>query len=46
MTKLNFQLHFSMRQSLFTVVKTNKFKIGENILVNRLSVANDIIPLD
>jgi hypothetical protein len=35
-----------MRQGLFTVAKTNKYKIGENILVNRLSVVNNLIPLD
>jgi hypothetical protein len=45
-TNLNFQHQFSMRQGQFTVAKTNKYKIGENILVNRLSVVNNLIPLD
>ena len=43
---LNFQHQFSMRQGLFTVAKTNKYKVGENILVDRLSVVNNLIPLD
>ena len=43
---LNFQHQFSMRQGHFTVAKTNTYKIGDNILVNRLSVLNNLIPLD
>jgi hypothetical protein len=43
---LNFQHQFLMRQGLFTVAKTNKYEIGESILVNRLSVVNNLILLD
>ena len=45
-THLNFQHQFTARQGLFKVAKTNNYKIGECILVNRLSVLNNLIPLD
>ncbi len=35
-----------MQQGLFIITKTKKYKIGDNILVNRLSVLNNLIPLD
>ncbi len=41
MDKLEF-----VRQGLFHVAKTNNYKIGESILVNRLFVLNNLIPLD
>ena len=43
---LNFQHQFSMRQGLFIVAKTNNYKIGNNLLVNRLSILNNLMPLD
>ena len=43
---LHFQHQFSMRQGMFTVAKTNLLKIGNNIMVNRLSCLNQLIPLD
>ena len=45
-THLNFQHQFTVRQGLFQVAKANNYKIGEGILVNRLSVLNNLIPLD
>ena len=42
---LNLQHQFSIRGDLFKVTKTNKRKVGNNIMVNRLSVLNDRIPL-
>jgi hypothetical protein len=35
-THLNFQHKFTVRQGLFQIAKTNNYKIGECILVNRL----------
>ena len=43
---LHFQHQFSMRQGMFTIAKTNLLKIGNNIMVNRLSCLNQLIPLD
>jgi hypothetical protein len=43
---LNFQHQFLMRQGMFTITKTNLLKIENNILVNRLSCLNQLIPLD
>ena len=31
---------------MFKVTKTNKRKVGNNIMVNRMSTLNDKIPLD
>jgi hypothetical protein len=45
-THLNFQHQFTVRRGLFDVAKTNNYKIGECILANRLSVLNNLIPLD
>ena len=43
---LQFQHQFCMRQTRFSIAKTNNLQVGENILVNRLSVQNHQIPLD
>ena len=43
---LHFQHQFSARQNRFSVSKTNKIKVRENILVNWLAVINHQIPLD
>ena len=43
---LNFQNHFSMRQGHIIVAKTNNLRVGENIIVNRLSILNNKIPLE
>ena len=43
---LNFQHQFSMRRGHIIVAKTNKIRVGENILVNRLNVLNNKISLD
>ena len=43
---LNFQQIMTPRQTKFKVAETNLNKIGKNILVNRLSVLNDKIPME
>ena len=43
---LNLQHQFSVRGDMFKVTKTNKRKVGNNIMVNRMSTLNDKIPLD
>ena len=43
---LNFQHQFSMRQGHIIVAKTNNLRVGENIIVNRLSILNNKIPLE
>ena len=43
-SELNY--HFLMRQCQIIVEKTNKLKVGNNILVNRLSLLNNSIPLE
>ena len=43
---LNFDQTTSRRQTHFTTSSTNNFKIGNNILSNRLSVLNNIINLE
>ena len=45
-SNLEFQHQFSLRQNRFCVAKTNKLKVGENIMVSRLSAINHQIPLD
>jgi hypothetical protein len=45
-THLSFQHQFTIRRGLFHVAKTNNYRIDENILVNRLSILNYLIPLD
>ena len=42
---LNFQQTTTQRQTNFYVIKTNKFRIGNNILTNRLSILNNKIEL-
>ena len=43
---LHYQHQFSNRQNKFSVSKTNNLKVGENILINRLSLINNQIPLE
>ena len=43
---LNFQHQFSMRQGHIIVAKANNLRVGENIIINRLSVLNRKIPLE
>ena len=43
---LHYQHQFSNRHNKFSVSKTNNLKIGENILINRLSLINNQIPLE
>ena len=43
---LQFQHQFNNRHNKFAVTKTNTLRVGENILVNRLSLTNNKIPLD
>ena len=46
-SEYNVQQHqFSNRQNKFSVSKTNNLKVGENILINRLSLINNRIPLE
>ena len=42
---LNFQQILTGRQSNFIITKTNVYKIGNNLICNRLSHLNDKIPL-
>ena len=38
---LNFQQTFSTRSSTFHFVKTNRFKVGHNLISNRLNILNN-----
>ena len=42
---LNFDQILTSRQTHFLISKSNKHKVGMNILPNRFSVSNGIIPL-
>ena len=42
---LNFQQTTTQRQTNFYVIKNNKFRIGNNILTNRISILNNKIEL-
>ena len=41
-----FQRQFNNRHNKLSVTKTNTLRVGANILVNRLSLVNNQIPLD
>ena len=43
---LHFKQTFNSRQTSFRVVRSSNFKIGNNILSNRLSILNNKIPLN
>lgn len=43
---LNFQQNFNNRNEMVNIFDTSKFKIGKNLLVNRLKVINGKIKLD
>ena len=43
--KLNFQQTLTSRQVNFKISQTNKYKIGLNLICNRLTVLNNKIPL-
>ena len=43
---LNFQQTTTTRQAVFFIIKNNNFKIGNNILTNRLNILNNKIPLN
>jgi hypothetical protein len=43
---LNFQQTTTTRQAVFFILKNNNFKIGNNILTNRLNILNNKIPLN
>ena len=45
-TSLNFNQRFSSRSNLFGVVKTNQLRVGLNIAINRMSILNNMLPLD
>ena len=42
---LNFDQILTSRQTVFLISKTNKTKVGLNILPNRFSILNGLIPL-
>ena len=42
---LNFNQTFTSRQTKFKTIGNNNFKVGNNLLSNRLTVANDQIDL-
>ena len=42
---LNLSQILTTRQTVFLILKTNKTKVGLNILANRLSILNGLIPL-
>ena len=42
---LNQNQTFTSRQTTFTILKTNKHKVGLNALANRLHILNGVIPL-
>ena len=43
--KLNFNQTITSRQILFNTIKSNCFKVGNNLIVSKLSVLNNKIPL-
>ena len=43
---LNFNQNLTSRQTMFNIVKTNNYLVGNNILSNRLSVINNKIELN
>ena len=43
---LHFKQTFGRRQNLFNLIKSQKFKVGDNILSNRLSILNNKIKLE
>jgi hypothetical protein len=43
---LNFQQNFNNRNEMVNIFDTSKFKIGKNLLVNRLRILNGKIKLD
>ena len=42
---LNFQQINATRQTTFKIVKSNNYKVGNNIITNRLHSLNNLIPL-
>ena len=42
---LNFQQTLSSRQTKFGITRSNNYKIGNNLLCNRLAIINNLIPL-
>ena len=42
---LNFNQTFTSRQTKFKTMRNNNFKVGNNLLSNRLTVVNDEIDL-
>ena len=43
---LNFQQILTSRQNNFEFLRTNQYRVGLNILINRLSTLNRLIPLE
>ena len=43
---LNFNQNLTSRQTMFNIIKTNNYLVGNNILSNRLSVINNKIELN
>ena len=43
---LNLQHQFSIRGNVFQVTKNNKLSMGNNIMINRMSILNNKIPLN
>ena len=43
---LNFQQNFNNRNEMVNIIDTSKYKIGKNLLVNRLRILNGKIKLD
>ena len=43
--QLNFQANLNQRQQFHNVIKIQNYNVGNNILLNRLSHLNNIIPL-
>jgi hypothetical protein len=43
---LNFQQILTSRQTNFEFIRTNHYRVGQNILINRLSTINRLIPLE
>ena len=43
---LNFQQILTSRQTNFEFLRTNQYRVGLNILINRLSTINRLIPLE
>ena len=42
---LNFQQTLGSRQTNFNIIRSNNYKIGNNLLCNRLQIINNLIPL-